>query len=324
MIPVLAVLSLVASASSLSFAEGTHVVKKGDVLWKIAEANHTNVSELAALNGLKDPNIILIGQVLKLKEVMEMSKKDQVIAVLNSIETGAAAPIAAINSEKYIQHNLGAKDGLAGFGELLGQLPENSAKVSVVRAFEDGDYVFTHTDYNFFGPKIGFDIFRFEDGLIVEHWDNLAVKSEVANPSGHTQIDGVIEVRDLEKTADNKALVAAFISDILVNGQMEKLQGYFDGNHYIQHNTQIADGLSGLGTALQAMAEAGVTMTYEKTYKVLGQGNFVLAVSEGSFAGEHVAFYDLFRVENDKIAEHWDVIETIPSQDQWMNDNGKF
>ena len=32
---------------------------------------------------------------------------------------------------------------------------------------------FLHTDYNFFGPKIGFDIFRFEDGKIVEHWDNL-------------------------------------------------------------------------------------------------------------------------------------------------------
>jgi len=48
---------------------------------------------------------------------------------------------------------------------------------------QDGDYVFTHTDYNFFGPKIGFDIFRFENGQIVERWDNL---QEIAgpNPSG--------------------------------------------------------------------------------------------------------------------------------------------
>jgi len=29
----------------------------------------------------------------------------------------------------------------------------------------------THTEYDFFGPKIGFDVFRFEDGWIVEHWD---------------------------------------------------------------------------------------------------------------------------------------------------------
>jgi hypothetical protein len=32
-----------------------------------------------------------------------------------------------------------------------------------VRAFEDGDFVFTHPD-DFFGPKVGFDVFRFENG----------------------------------------------------------------------------------------------------------------------------------------------------------------
>jgi hypothetical protein len=42
-----------------------------------------------------------------------------------------------------------------------------------VRVFQDSDFVFAHTEYDFFGPKIGFDIFRFEEGLIVEHWDNL-------------------------------------------------------------------------------------------------------------------------------------------------------
>jgi hypothetical protein len=30
--------------------------------------------------------------------------------------------------------------------------------------FEDGEFVFAHTDYVFFDPKIGFDIFRFENG----------------------------------------------------------------------------------------------------------------------------------------------------------------
>ena len=75
-----------------------------------------------------------------------------------------------------------------------------------MRAFADGDFVFTHTNYNFFGPKIGFDIFRFEYGLIVEHWDNLQETSP-ANPSGHTMIDGSTESTDLEKTTANKTLV---------------------------------------------------------------------------------------------------------------------
>lgn len=46
-----------------------------------------------------------------------MNQKEQVIALLKSIETGEAAPVAVINPAKYIQHNLGIKDGLAGFGE---------------------------------------------------------------------------------------------------------------------------------------------------------------------------------------------------------------
>src|SRR4051812_18401156 len=89
-------------------------------------------------------------------------EKEQVAALLKSIETGDAGPVAAINPEKYIQHNLAAADGLAGFGALMQLLPEGSARARTMRVFQDGDFVFAHTDYDFFGPKIGFDIFRFE------------------------------------------------------------------------------------------------------------------------------------------------------------------
>jgi predicted SnoaL-like aldol condensation-catalyzing enzyme len=254
----------------------------------------------------------------------DMSNKQQVTALLKSIETGDSAPVAFINPTKYIQHNLAVADGLAGFGAVLQALPEGSAKVDTVRAFEDGDYVFTHTEYNFFGPKIGFDIFRYENGQIVEHWDNLQATPESPNPSGRSMIDGNTELQDLDKTVENKQLVKSFVTDVLVNGELDKLAAYFDGDNYIQHNPNIADGLSGLGAALEAMAKQGVTMKYDTVHKVLGEGNFVLVVSEGSFADQPTAFYDLFRVANGKIAEHWDTIETIPPQSEWKNTNGKF
>ena len=252
-----------------------------------------------------------------------MTNREKVVQLLKSIETGEAGPVAYINPNKYIQHNLAAADGLAGFGALLQQIPKGSAKVNVIRAFEDGDFVFTHTEYDFFGPKIGFDVFRFENGLIVEHWDNLQ-ETVAKTPSGHTMIDGPTKAEEIGKTHANKTLVQAFVTDILVNGKMEKLAGYYDGDHYIQHNPQIADKVSGLGAALQAMAKQGITMKYAKIHKVLGEGNFVLVLSEGAFAGKPTSFYDLFRVENGKIAEHWDVMESIPPKEEWKNPNGKF
>ncbi len=215
-------------------------------------------------------------------------------------------------------------DGLAGFAAVLEALPKGSAKVNTVRVFQDCDFVFAHTGYDFFGPKIGFDVFRFEAGKIVEHWDNLQPTPATPNPSGRTMIDGPTTALDPGDTEANKTLVRAFVDDILVNGRMDKLAGYFDGDHYIQHNPQIADQLSGLGAALQAMAKAGVTMQYDDIHKVLGEGNFVLVISEGTLAGTHSAFYDLFRVQSGKIAEHWDVIETIAPKSEHKNNNGKF
>ncbi|WP_268801725.1 nuclear transport factor 2 family protein [Sinorhizobium americanum] len=137
-------------------------------------------------------------------------------------------------------------------------------------------------------------------------------------------IDGPTEPTNQTKTEENKALVRSFVDDILVNGRMEKLNGYFNGDNYIQHNPQIGNGLSGLGAALEAMAKQGVTMKYDTIHKVLGEGNFVLTVSEGTFAGKPTSFYDLFRVEDGKIAEHWDTIETVPAKADWKNQNGKF
>lgn len=254
----------------------------------------------------------------------EHSNKKKTVAVLNSLETRDPKAFAYVNADKYVQHNLAVGDGVQGLQTLLQAVPKGAIKVKVIRAFADGDYTFTHTEYDFFGPKVGFDIFRFEDGLIVEHWDNLQGKSEKPNPSGRTQLDGPVEARDLEKTEINKRLVADFVDTILVKAQYDNLGNYFDGDNYLQHNTAIGDGVADLGKAIEAMTKQGITMVYHKNHMILGQGNFVLSVSEGAFAGKPTSFYDLFRVENGKIAEHWDTIETIPPREQWKNDNGKF
>ncbi|OHD13718.1 MAG: hypothetical protein A2086_12235 [Spirochaetes bacterium GWD1_27_9] len=254
---------------------------------------------------------------------INLTNKEKVVALITSLETGDHTPISYINPKKYIQHNLMAGDGLEGFGELMKHKPPQGFKAKVVRAFEDGDFVFTHTEYDFFGPKIGFDIFRFENGLIVEHWDNLQ-ETVTKTKSGHSMTDGTTEVIDVTKTAENKQFIKNFFDDILYSHKMEKITNYISTEKYIQHNPGVGDGLQGFGDAMAELAKAGLKMEYKKTYLILGEGEFVFTQSEGEFAGKNVTFYDLFRIENAKITEHWDVIEETIAKEQWKNQNGKF
>jgi len=258
------------------------------------------------------------------QEKIMTANTDKVVALLNSFNTGDQAPIAYINADKYIQHNLDVGDGLTGFGAVMQNAPSQGFSAKVHRAFADGDYVVTHTEYDFFGPKAGFDVFRFENGLIVEHWDNLTDITP-PNPSGRTQFDGDKNITDLDKTEDNKAVIRGFINDVLLEGQMDKLTTYINPEKYMQHNSAVADGLDGFGAAMAYFAENGLVMEYSNLHKIIGQGNFVLSMSEGKFGkGDHVAFYDLFRLEDGRIVEHWDVIQPIPAKSEWKNQNGKF
>ena len=257
-----------------------------------------------------------------------MSNIQKAIDLIHTFASGDTAKAASLLAEGYIQHNLAYSTGRDAFVGSVQYLASAPAKTTVenIRAFEDGDKVFLQTVYNFAGAgeQVAFDIFRFDGlGKIAEHWDNLAAKAE-PNPSGHTQIDGTMEIKDIDKTEANRELVKNFLHDVMQGKAPEKTPDYFDGDTYIQHNTGIADGLSGLGTALAALAEQGIQMIYDQTHQVLAHGNFVLAVSEGTFGGAPTSYYDLWRVENGKIAEHWDVMETIAAPETWANQNGKF
>ena len=257
------------------------------------------------------------------ENTMEKTNKEKAVELLRVFETRSDKPIEYINPNKYIQHNLGAADGVEGFKALIASLPPSTAKTDIVRVIEDGNYVITHSIDDSSEPTVGFDIFKFENGKIVEHWDNLQeTVTETAN--GHTMIDGATEIKDLDKTKENKELVEKFVLGFLVNGDMAAVDKYLDSTSYVQHNPGIADNVEGLQQALKYFMDNKMSFKYDKVHMILGEGNFVLTVSEGEIGGVHSSFYDLFRVENGKIVEHWDTIEAIPTKENWKNTNGKF
>ncbi len=249
------------------------------------------------------------------------SKKEQICTLLKGIETGDPQSVTVVNESKYIQHNPLTRTGNVGLAELFMRLSKTNPHVEIVRVFEDGDYVFAHTDYDFNVIEVGFEVFRFEKGLVVEHWDNLQLKPNRPNLSGHTMLDGTVEVTDHAKTEENRALIRSFVDEVLVSGQLDRLDRYIDSERYIEHNHSMADGLAALREALSLNDKQ---RTYDKIHRLLAEGSFVLCVTEGSLDGTHVSYYDLFRIANGKIVEHWDTVDEVPPRSQWVNDNGKF
>ena len=78
-----------------------------------------------------------------------------------------------------------------------------------MRLLSDGDCVVVQADGHVRDDGTFFDVFRFEDGLIVEHW-GFAAPSAPPNASGHTQRDGPTLPGALENTQLNKAFVREY------------------------------------------------------------------------------------------------------------------
>jgi len=213
----------------------------------------------------------------------------------------------------YVQHSSLATDGPEGLRQLVSDLPTDF-RYDLHRVISDGDLVALHGTYHGFGPDplVAFDIFRVADGKLAEHWDALAPQVD-KTVSGRTQTDGPTEVTDLDATDANRTLVTEFVETVLKDGKTDTITDYLSAETYWQHNVGIGigDGLDGLGAALGALAEQGISMVYDTVHKVIAEGNFVLTLSQGRFGAAPTAFYDLFRVENARIVEHWDITPEI-------------
>lgn len=254
---------------------------------------------------------------------LTLKRKAAIHTLLKGIETGDPASVEVVNQDKYIQHNPQTAEGGEGLAALFKRLSKTAPKVNIVRLFSDGDFVFGHTEYEFSVSRVGFEVFRFEGDQAVEHWDN--IQSRLGpNESGHSMVDGSTNLCDLEKTEDNRALVTQFVDKVLIGRQVELLESYV-AKAYTEHNPSLADSLQSLLTILNsAESKSQQSVCYEKRHRVLAEGNFVLSVCEGKRGDDHISFYDLFRIEDSRIVEHWDTTERIAPRSEWKNDNGKF
>ena len=257
-----------------------------------------------------------------------MSKKETVGTFLGAAIKNEPATMRELANADYIQHNPFIPTGLEPFIQMLPVLQENGTRAENIRMFQDGNFVFMHNIWHNAKPfgadkMVSFDIIRLdENGKVAEHWDAMTPMVE-ETASGRTQTDGPTTAVDLDKTEENKAIAKAMVEDILMGKNPNKITEYISAEQYDQHNTGMKDGLAGIVEAVEALTAQNNMFQYTKIHKVLGEGNFVLTISEGKWNGTNNVFYDLLRFENGKAVEHWDVIQPIPTEGL-ANDNGMF
>ena len=228
--------------------------------------------------------------------------------------------------EPLIQHDPKVADGLAGLRTFVADVV-GSAKtdITIYRTVVDNDIVMLHSKYDgmpgFSGPVIAFDLFRFRNGKIVEHWGGQDAEAGL-NLSGRSQVDGPTEVLDRDKTEANRALVRDFKQVVTVDLRFDRVNDFIDDDRYFQHASKVGDGIARLKARVSEVAKPGAAPVLVPR-RYVAEGNFVLSVVEARTVPP-TTNYDLFRVENGRIVEHWDVLSAIPPRDRRQNENDPF
>ena len=207
---------------------------------------------------------------------------------------------------------------MGGLTEFIRQTPRDQLELNVVRAIQDGPYVVTQARGKRSGRNIFFDVFRFEDGLMVEHWA-FSTMDAPPNPSGHTQLDGPLEPQHLEKTEENKSLLRRYYETFHIRGDHTVSDEYFAGDLMIRHEPGVRDGV---GEFLRDVAVLMQHRTIDEIRLLLGQGDLVFIAARGTHEGKPCVYIDLYRVEDEKIVEHWGFPEMVPPPEQSSNSNG--
>ena len=226
----------------------------------------------------------------------------------------------------FVQHDVTLTDGLSGLDEFAREVVASRADLTIHRTIEDGEFVLLHSMYRGLprssGPIIAFDLFRFQYGKIVEHWRGQQPE-EPANLSGRTQLDGPTDVSDRDKTEANRDLVRRFKQVVTVEGRFDRVGDFIEGNNYTQHAATVGDGTERMKKRVAGVLKPGTEPTL-KPVRYVAEGNFVLALVDAKMPQGPTANWDLFRVQNGWIVEHWDVISPIPPRNEWRHSNSPF
>ncbi len=244
---------------------------------------------------------------------------------LEGIRDGNPDVVNKYSGARYTQHSTGVEDGPEGFQKFFtGFLQRTTDRdIRIIRTIEDGRYVFLHVFQDIdkgTAQWVTADMFDTdENDKLIEHWDVIAAYKDPSQTAyGNDVIFGDFEIKDQDKTEANKILVRKYLTDVFQNKNHHAITQYISSYNFIQHNADLPNGIEAMKDLL-----AKGDVQYDFIFKLIGQGNYVVSYSKVIAKGDELAVFDIFRIEDGKIVEHWDNIEPIPPRNEWAN-TGKF
>jgi predicted SnoaL-like aldol condensation-catalyzing enzyme len=229
--------------------------------------------------------------------------------------------ISAIDTflaEDFVQHNPNMLDGSDALKKAFSADFANAPKIKIDfrNIAADGDLVFLHLKMK--NPKGKFeavaDVFRVKDNKIVELWDVVQEIPEKA-ANAHPMFDNIGKYnpskRNIKLEESNKAMVLAFYQQLFGDKDVSAIDTYLSTG-YIQHNPSVADGNESLKAAVTKWFVGAKKEKIEVNHLAADGDLVFIHKREKSPEGKLTAIMDIFRVKNNKIVEHWDVIQEAP------------
>ena len=113
-----------------------------------------------------------------------------------------------------------------------------------------------------------------------------------------------------EQARRNKQLIAEYY-DFAINKKDIAAARAYIGPYYRQHSTYGADGPGGLARFVE-WARAELPDLHVDFVRMIADGDYVLMHNRGNNSPGTKAVVDIFRLENGKAVEHWDVLQDVP------------
>lgn len=116
-------------------------------------------------------------------------------------------------------------------------------------------------------------------------------------------------------TLTNKQSVLSFYKQI-VGQRKAELIPEFVREDYIQHNPTVKQGRAGITEMINYLKTLPPPPAGAKSpiIRAIQEGDLVVTHLDIQFMGKRMAVIDLFKLKDGMLAEHWDVIQTMPDQ----------